>query len=133
MLAKLVQDEVLAISCFGKLSGAAPDHRVLTMMREAKERRGSVQIRLKCLSGSLRTCERHLGRLFQQVTGLRYREYLRSVRMHEAKVFLLRSSWSVHEIAFALGYEAPANFTNEFRRCFGVSPREFRNGNLDGS
>jgi YesN/AraC family two-component response regulator len=32
----------------------------------------------------------------------------------------------VKEIAFSLGYEEPAYFTNQFRKILGISPREYR-------
>lgn len=105
---------------------AALDHRVVAMMKLARVQHGNAHLTLKSLSHSLRSCERHLGRLFQKHTGFSFRAYLRRVRLREAAARLLRASEPVSHIALASGYEDSANFAKDFKRCFGLTPAEFR-------
>ncbi|PPK87597.1 AraC family transcriptional regulator [Neolewinella xylanilytica] len=46
--------------------------------------------------------------------------------VQEAKVLLRHSRWSVSEIAYALGFEEPAHFSNYFKRYTDHSPGSFR-------
>jgi len=68
---------------------------------------------------------RSLQRLLQQ-HGLTYRDLLDRARMLRARSLLTETDRSVTEIALALGYSDPPNFTRAFRRLAGHSPTEFR-------
>ena len=58
--------------------------------------------------------------------GASYQQILSEVRYGLAKEYLVDSTLPVEEIAALLGYSAPGNFTNAFKRWHGGSPREFR-------
>jgi AraC-like DNA-binding protein len=68
---------------------------------------------------------RSLQRLLQQ-HGLTYRDLLDRARMLRARSLLSETNRSITEIALALGYSDPPNFTRAFRRLAGRSPTEFR-------
>jgi AraC family transcriptional regulator len=70
----------------------------------------------------------HLVRLFSQFHKETPFRRLTRIRMEEARRRLMGSADSVTEIAFACGYENPAHFASAFRRTFGVSPRQYRQG-----
>jgi AraC-like DNA-binding protein len=55
-----------------------------------------------------------------------YQEILAEVRYELAREYLATSSLPMEEISQLLGYSAPANFSNAFKRWHGSSPREFR-------
>lgn len=73
------------------------------------------------LNMTSRTLRRRLteeGTSFQEVTGdLKYRI---------AREYLRTSSLPLEEISLLLGYSAPGNFTNAFKRWHGCSPRQYR-------
>jgi AraC-like DNA-binding protein/quercetin dioxygenase-like cupin family protein len=52
--------------------------------------------------------------------------YFTTMKIKRAAELLRHTLMSVKEIAFTLGYEEPAYFTNKFRKVMGVSPREYR-------
>lgn len=54
--------------------------------------------------------------------------HLRNLRMNLAAQLLEARIFTVKEVAARVGYEHPLNFSTEFRKCFGVSPRAYRNG-----
>lgn len=58
--------------------------------------------------------------------GTSYQQILSEVRYGLAQEYLANSTLPVEEIAALLGYSAPGNFTNAFKRWHGGSPREFR-------
>ncbi len=45
----------------------------------------------------------------------------------EAKILLKQTQWNVSEIAFALGFDEVAHFSNFFKKHARLSPLKFRN------
>ena len=72
------------------------------------------------------TSRRQLQRVFGEVGGTTFREYLCAVRMHVAARRLAEGSMSVRTIANGVGYRQPAQFAKAFRRRYGIGPSEFR-------
>ena len=72
-----------------------------------------------------RTLDRHLHR-----HGVRYRELLESVKEEVARQLLRDTRMQVQQIAEALQFSTPANFTTAFRRWTGVTPSEYRRENV---
>lgn len=69
-----------------------------------------------------------LQRLFQTVHGVSAFEYIRRRNLERARVALDRDRISVKEAAFLAGYSSAANFSTAFRKMFGRTPRQCRNG-----
>ncbi|MEX2660846.1 MAG: helix-turn-helix domain-containing protein, partial [Vicinamibacterales bacterium] len=63
---------------------------------------------------------------FTRATGVSWTEYRRDVRLDHAAVLLLTSTKSIKEVWAAVGYNDGSNFTHDFSRRFGLSPREYR-------
>jgi two-component system response regulator YesN len=64
--------------------------------------------------------------LFKKVTGLTFSDYLRGVRMDEAKRLLKETNLSVAVICENVGYNDVKNFSTSFRKATGVKPSEYR-------
>ena len=84
---------------------------------------------LEELAGELHVGKSTLDRLFRLHLNCSPKDYCRNLRMEKAKTLLLQSTLSVKEIASLCGYRDPFNFTNAFRHCAGVSPRDYRKQN----
>jgi len=75
-----------------------------------------------CMAGmSPRSLQRELNR-----EGTTYRTLVEQVRIQRAIGLLRETDRSVGDIAFALGYMEPANFTRAFRRVVGRAPSAMR-------
>jgi transcriptional regulator GlxA family with amidase domain len=74
----------------------------------------------KLLSVSLRQIERH----FHDVMKLRVADYLRQLRMHDAKI-LLYSDLRIFEVSILLGYRYPEHFARAVLNQLGVSPTQW--------
>lgn len=68
---------------------------------------------------------RYLSRLFKQHTGQSIQQYIISVRMEEARHYLLQG-YSVKECAMLCGYDDVSNFSKMFKKIFGCSPAFFK-------
>lgn len=67
-----------------------------------------------------------LFRLFKINIGESPLSYFNTMKIKRAGEQLRHTLIPVKEIAFKLGYEEPAYFTNQFRKIMGVSPKEYR-------
>jgi len=65
-------------------------------------------------------------RFFKDSTGETPLAYYNIMKMKRAAELLKHTIMPIKEIAFNLGYEEPAYFTNLFRKTIGVSPRAYR-------
>lgn len=67
-----------------------------------------------------------LQRLFRVHTGMPVSQYLRQLRLEDARAFLERGEGTVTEAALRAGYNSPANFATAFKRHFGIPPSQCR-------
>lgn len=67
----------------------------------------------------------HFRRLFRRYYGRAPQQYLREVRVAQARR-LLRGGLPVAAACTAVGFESPASFTALFRRATGYSPSAFQ-------
>lgn len=68
--------------------------------------------------------------LFKSVTGVPPARYLKSLRMQEAATLLTTTFLSVKEIVRRVGCTDESHFVRDFKRVYGVTPSEYRNGAL---
>lgn len=61
---------------------------------------------------------------FKAVTASSPVQYLKSIRLHKARLLLAHDGVGTAEAALKVGYESPSQFSREFKRVFGASPRE---------
>ena len=71
----------------------------------------------------------HLSRTFKAETGFGLNEFLNIYRLRQAKFMLLEfSSKSVSEIAYDCGFNDSNYFAVRFKKLFGITPTDLRNG-----
>ncbi|MFN8347055.1 MAG: helix-turn-helix transcriptional regulator [Spirosomataceae bacterium] len=69
----------------------------------------------------------HLNKVLKENTGKTTTELIGGRVTQEAKILLRQTDWNVSEIAFSLGFEEVAHFSNFFKRQTDLSPAQFRN------
>lgn len=62
---------------------------------------------------------------FKKATSLTPVQYVKRVRLDEARRLMLDEGCLAAEAAFRVGYGSPSQFSREFKRLFGVPPREY--------
>lgn len=67
---------------------------------------------------------------FKMVTGYRVSEYIDFLRIKKAMFLLSTTTESLTSIAVIVGYSTAAFFSKKFREFYGISPTEFRRGNM---
>ncbi|MGE8297528.1 MAG: AraC family transcriptional regulator N-terminal domain-containing protein [Pseudomonas sp.] len=59
---------------------------------------------------------------FKAMTSRSPLQYLKAVRLHQARLLMIRSDMSAISAAQSVGYESPSQFSREFKRLFGRAP-----------
>lgn len=83
--------------------------------------------RLQDVAGILHVHPNYLSTLFRREYDQSPREYLRKVRMNQAKLLLATTEYSISDISSDVGYTNPFQFSKVFKSCYGISPTEYRN------
>jgi two-component system response regulator YesN len=68
----------------------------------------------------------YLGQVFKKQTGLAISEYVRSVRIINAKKLLKSTDYKIFEIANKVGFNDQQYFCAVFKKSVGVTPSEYR-------
>ena len=68
----------------------------------------------------------YLSRAFKEKTGMPVFEYINRIRIQKSCLLLKRSSISILEIAYSVGYNNISFFNRYFRKIMNMSPREYR-------
>jgi len=61
---------------------------------------------------------------FKAVTQTSPMQYLKSTRLHQARLLMVRNGYSVAVAASQVGYESGSQFSREFKRLFGRTPSD---------
>ncbi|NJK30451.1 MAG: helix-turn-helix transcriptional regulator [Acaryochloris sp. SU_5_25] len=69
-----------------------------------------------------------LKRGFRELFGTTVWQYLQQQRMAQAKHLLSETNMTMIEMTHAVGYQSQSHFSHMFKRQFGITPREYRNG-----
>jgi AraC-like DNA-binding protein len=61
---------------------------------------------------------------FKAITQTSPVQYLKSTRLHQARLLMVRESMTAAAACRAVGYESTSQFSREFKRLFGLTPLE---------
>ncbi|HEU5289603.1 MAG TPA: helix-turn-helix domain-containing protein [Cyclobacteriaceae bacterium] len=138
----LLRNYVLELIHYGqKLKPLAPSPhhinastRIFTLFIELLERQFPIEnttqvLRLKTakdFADTLRVHVNHLNKVLKETTGKTTTEIIASRINQEAKILLKQTTWNISEIAYSLGFEEVAHFSNFFKKHARLSPAAFR-------
>lgn len=80
----------------------------------------------KDFADALRVHVNHLNKVLKETTGKTTTEIISGRVSQEAKILLKQTKWNISEIAFSLGFEEVAHFSNFFKKQNQLSPAAFR-------
>ncbi|VVT46777.1 Transcriptional regulator, AraC family [Kosakonia radicincitans] len=61
---------------------------------------------------------------FKTMTHMPPMQYVKSVRLHQARMLMVRQEMTAAAASYAVGYESPSQFNREFKRLFGLPPAQ---------
>ena len=59
---------------------------------------------------------------FKAITQVSPMQYVKSTRLHQARLLMVREELTAEAAGHAVGYASPSQFSREFRRLFGLTP-----------
>ncbi len=68
----------------------------------------------------------HLNKVLKEATGRTTTDIIHSRILQEAKILLRQTEWNIAEIAYNLGFEEAAHFSNFFKKQTNDSPHHYR-------
>ena len=101
------------------------DERMLAIIHYLEEHLAE-PISLGLLSAQFHMSDRSMSRMFQSHLHISFLQYLKNLRMIRAIELLVKTSKPVAEIAFAVGYDSVASFSNAFYGLTQSRPSELR-------
>lgn len=97
---------------FGKIS------RAISMIHRDYDQPLAIEQLAQEASMSVPTFHAH----FKTVTDTSPMQYLKSTRLHQARLLMLRNEMTAGAACARVGYESPSQFSREFKRLFGNTP-----------
>lgn len=95
--------------------------------RQLIESRFNEPLTLKDIAREVGMSEAKFKAAFRTTYGMPPISFLNNVRLERARALLRANDLTISQIAHAVGYAHPTNFTVAFRRATGVPPRALRN------
>lgn len=78
------------------------------------------------LAKQFNTNASYLSRIFKQVAGQTFTDYLQALRIGRAASLLAATTMSVTDIAIDVGYDQTRTFTRAFKEVKGTTPKQYR-------
>lgn len=86
----------------------------------------SENLSLSLLEEKLHLNKYYISHLFSEKLGIRFNDYVNSLRITEAKRYLLNTDLSITEISEIVGFNTLRTFNRAFMKQIGIAPSEYR-------
>ncbi len=103
-----------------------PNDILIDRAIQVLERHYSADVTDTAIADRLGVSTSHFRHLFKQRTGQPFHKFLISMRLEQARLAILQTDRSIHEIAMEVGFQSPAHFSRAFTQRFGTPPSALR-------
>ncbi|MFT4113726.1 AraC family transcriptional regulator N-terminal domain-containing protein [Silvibacterium sp.] len=107
---------------FRALAGSQQEERLIAAIQALKEHFAE-PVRVESLAAIAHMSPATFHRQFKSVTAMTPLQYQKQIRLLEARRLMLATRANVETAAFQVGYESASQFSREYARMFGRSPR----------
>ena len=90
----------------------------------------SGKVSLKEIAQELYLSPNYLSELFKRHTGKNISEYITQFRLERARRYLQQPEYKIGDVAELVGFSDQRYFSSMFKRQYGMTPNEYRNGNV---
>lgn len=97
-------------------------NKIVKAISEIKENFNE-KLNMKELAKLLGISESSLYQNFKTITSMSPIQFQKKLRLEEARILLQNQNLEASEVAFSVGYESPSQFSREYSRMFGMSPK----------
>ena len=100
-----------------------PVSRVIAMIHE---KYSNSELTLESIASSVHVSRAYLGKIFKQSTGVAFSDFLKHVRLENARTMLIETDSTVEEIMTSCGMRDSLSFYKAFGEHFGMTPNHYR-------
>jgi AraC-like DNA-binding protein len=105
-----------------------PPERHLLRAKDLADARYATTLRVDDMAAAAGLSKAHFSREFHRAFGESPHHYLLTRRLERAASLLRMTDWTVGEICVAVGLRSVGSFTTSFKRAYGRTPTEYRDG-----
>ncbi len=109
------------------------NNTVLKAIEHIRENYTNEDISLKSVAAHVNLSPTYFCSLFKKETGMNFSDYLSKVRIDKSAELLKRTSKTISEIAFEVGFSDYRYFSQIFKKFKGETPREYHTRNMKES
>ena len=102
------------------------DSVIVKVISYIKNNYTSPDIRLENLGDLFNCNSAYLGKKFKKFTGKQFNTFLDELRIEDAKDKLMNSDLKVYQISKLVGYSNTDYFFMKFKKCTGLTPKEYK-------
>jgi signal transduction histidine kinase/ligand-binding sensor domain-containing protein/DNA-binding response OmpR family regulator len=95
------------------------------VMRVVDEHIGDQALSVDMIAQEIGLSRAQLHRRLKDIAGVSAGKLIQNIRLTKAAQLLKESSVNISQLAYAVGYTSPSNFSTAFKNYFGVSPKEY--------
>ena len=107
------------------LGSSGQTHKLVQKSKEYIAVNYADDISLEAVAEYLEISSTYLSKIFKEIEGVNYKEYVIRIRMEHAKLMLADGNFNTSEIARLVGYPNSNYFSQAFKKYSGVSPTDF--------
>ena len=127
----LVRTALVAVDDRTSSSRRAKARDYIRHLEQVLQESPDTPINLSDLARLLNLERTHCCRVIREITGKLYTDWIREIRIKRARSLLLHPGLSITDVSLAVGYTDLTTFARNFRKESGMSPRAFRQQQLD--
>lgn len=106
---------------------SSADEKLLKQVLELiEENMSNSEYSIEDLSNDMTMSRTTLYRKINSITGLTPTDFVRNIRLKKAAELLKQKELTIAEVAYKVGFNTPAYFTQAFKREFGVLPSQYK-------
>ncbi len=122
--------ESILLYTFSRLSVSVPKGNPLVnkIIKLSEENFKETDFSIGIVADELGYNVKYLSHIFKEKTGVTYSEYLRDLRIKYAVSLFDHGLDSVKNVAVLSGFSDPLYFSTVFKKCIGVTPKEYKKG-----
>jgi ligand-binding sensor domain-containing protein/signal transduction histidine kinase/DNA-binding response OmpR family regulator len=83
------------------------------------------KLNVEMLGDSVGFSRVHIHRKLKELTGQSPRDFIRTIRLEQAKKLLKQKKLTISQVADAVGFVSLSHFSSSFRDYYGISPKEY--------
>ena len=130
-MSKLIIKEILYILISNEKSGTflnnfvmegSISNKIVSAISEIKDGFNE-KLNMSELADKIHMSESSFYQYFKTITSMSPIQFQKKLRLEEAKNMLSTKKIEASEVAFAVGYESPSQFSREYSRMYGMSPK----------